>query len=241
MGRASLDQSAYYERTAAGYADAHMTPRDEHYVALEYASALMRAIGAETVLDVGAGVGRGVSFVAQREPRMRVIGVEPSAALIREASAGLTLVQGSGMSLPFPDKSVDVVVSTGVLHHVPQANVVIAEMTRIARRAVFVSDANRFGQGPLLARLAKLVLCRIGLWETQVRIRTKGSGAFYSEGDGVFYSYSAYDSYASLEAWADRIFVIPTARNRRRPHSPLLSAPSILVCAIREPGSFGVP
>jgi hypothetical protein len=59
-----------------------------------------------------------------------------------------------------------------------------------------------------------------------------------SEGDGLFYSYSVYDSYDQLARWADRIFLLPTDPLLSQSwFHPLLTSPGIVLIAIRDPRS----
>src|SRR5690606_33853332 len=111
------------------------------------------------------------------------------------------------------------------------------------RRGVFLSDGNRFGQGRLVARAAKLGLWAAGLWPLANYVKTRGKGYQITEGDGLSYSYSVYDDLTQLEAWADRCSVVPfgatlpSGRLARRIYSalgPLIAAPQALVCALRE-------
>jgi Methylase involved in ubiquinone/menaquinone biosynthesis len=74
---------------------------------------------------------------------------------------GVQLVRGDSLSLPFADRSVDVVTASLFLHHFEDADVVrlLADFARVARRAVIVNDLIRnlvpywFARltGPLLA------------------------------------------------------------------------------------------
>lgn len=68
----------------------------------------------------------------------------------------------------------------------------MSEMLRVAQKAIFISDANNFGQGRFLARTAKQALNALGLWKTVDFIKTKGKGYTISEGDGLAYSYSVF-------------------------------------------------
>jgi hypothetical protein len=110
-------------------------------------------------------------------------------------------------------------------------------MTRVARRAIFISDNNRFGHGPPLARRAKVALHAAGLWPSLTHVRTRGRGYLLSEGDGVSYSYSVYDSLPTLSAWGDRAFVIPTGRCTAPARDPRLASSHGLLAALREPCS----
>lgn len=232
-------QQDYYAETASLYDSMHVQPGDEHFIALEYVSALLDVVRAKSVLDVGAGTGRVSRFMQQRRPNLQIEGVEPVEALREQARAlGTGLHEGSGEALPFQDSSFDVVMSFALLHHVPDPAPVVAEMMRVARSGVMISDANRFGQGRTAAGALKLAIHGIGLWPVFERVRTKGRGYHQSDGDGVFYSYSIYDSVGQLQAWANRVFVIPTTPQKCLPIAQV-AAPQGLLVAFREPSGTG--
>jgi ubiquinone/menaquinone biosynthesis C-methylase UbiE len=230
-------QREYYARTAAAYDAAHMYEGSEHDVALGYATALFEALGIRSVLDVGTGTGRTIRSLAQA-PGVHIVGVEPVRELLdRARDSGVparSLVQGSGFQLPFPDKSFDAVFELAVLHHIPDPEPMIREMTRVARRAVFLSDDNRFGRGRPVARLLKLGIHWSGLWPAFYRLKTRGKGYQYTDDDGISYSYSVYDSYRLLSGWADRVFLVPTGlpAGHSRLH-PLLTNFHVLLCAVK--------
>ncbi|MGO4884766.1 MAG: class I SAM-dependent methyltransferase [Bryobacteraceae bacterium] len=232
-------QRGYYVRTASQYDDSHMSAEDdEHYAALAFMDLLSDRLNLATFLDVGAGTGRGVRYLLSRGRRVR--GVEPVTELIEQGQrrgipSGL-VVGGSGYALPFQDKSFDAAFECGVLHHVASPARVIAEMTRVASRAVFISDSNRFGQGRYAVRLLKLLLYKTHLWRAARFLQTRGKTYTVSEGDGLAYSYSVFDSYDQLAQWASTIWLIPTSGDRSVSSwlSPLLTAPHVLLCAIRD-------
>jgi SAM-dependent methyltransferase len=232
-------QQDYYAETAPVYESTHVRPGDEHFIALEYVAALLEVVRANSVLDVGSGTGRAIRFLRQRRPGLRVEGVEPVGELRAQAQAlGTILRDASGEKLPFHDGSFDVVVSFGLLHHVPDPAPVVTEMTRVARSGVVISDANRFGQGSTGVGALKLAIYRAGLWPAFERFRTKGRGYMESDGDGIFYSYSIFDSMPQLQAWADRAFVIPTAPQKTFPLMQISAHHGLLV-AFREPSGPG--
>ncbi len=232
-------QQDFYTANAAHY-HAHLAHAGEHQRALGFMSALITGLGYESVLDVGAGTGRGVRHFLDHHPDMAVRGVEPVRAMIDQAQRSADvpdgcIVQAAGEQLPFPDASFDLVCETGVLHHVPRPDAVVAEMTRVARRAVFLSDENRFGRGPRAVRLARFALYRLGVWPAVTRARTRGRGYVLSAGDGgVAYSYSVYDSLPALGGWADRVFLVPTVSASAGWFHPLFGASHILACALRD-------
>jgi SAM-dependent methyltransferase len=232
-------QRDYYTETATRYETMHVQPGDEHFVGLEYATALLNVVRAKSILDVGSGTGRAVRFLRDRCPDLRVEGVEPVAGLREQAQAsGIVLHDASGEDLPFHDGSFDVVTAFGLLHHVPDPAPVVREMTRVARSAVMISDANRFGQGSVSAGALKWAIHRAGLWSAFERLRTRGRGYMESDGDGIFYSYSIFDSMSQLQDWTDRVFVIPT-KPQKRFALMQIATPHGLLVAFREPSGPG--
>ena len=79
-----------------------------------------------TVLDVGTGPGWLLLKIHQINPKLRLTGLDISAAMIAKArnnieASGLSreidFMEGNVSKLPFPDSSFDCVVSTGSIHH----------------------------------------------------------------------------------------------------------------------------
>jgi ubiquinone/menaquinone biosynthesis C-methylase UbiE len=232
-------QALYYEATASCYDAMHTSDHDdEHSEALRFIDAVSNLYDLNTFLDVGAGTGRGVRFFHEKGRYIR--GIEPVPALVAVAeSSGVPqglILHGNGYRLPFGDNSFDAVFACGVLHHVKDPAAVVSEMTRVASRAVFLSDSNRFGQGSPAMRLIKLGLYKTHLWNLARFVQTKGEMYQFSEGDGLAYSYSVFDSYDQLASWADRVVLLSTASglSTKSWFHPLLTAPSILLCAFKS-------
>src|SRR5262245_64316631 len=191
-GESAALQANYYADIADSYDAMHVHEDDGHAVAMRYISALLQPLELHSMLDVGCGTGRAVRHFGAHHPGLYVLGVEPIRALIQQAVAahGVAtghLACGRGQSLPYRAGSFDAVCEFGILHHVPDPNTVVAEMLRVARRAVFISDANRFGQGSWLGRRAKLVLSQVKLWPLGEHIRAGGTGYHIKTGDGLAY------------------------------------------------------
>jgi ubiquinone/menaquinone biosynthesis C-methylase UbiE len=240
MKTAEIVQREYYERTASLYDADHVREGDEHYIALQHIDRFFDLLNISSVLDVGCGTGRGVRYFLQRRPNARVHGVEPFAALIEQAVHAHSvpedlITKGYGEALPFADESFDAAFECGILHHVREPNRIVREMTRVARKGIFLSGENRFAHGSMFARWAKLALCKTGVFRAAYRLKTLGKGYRYSEGDGLAYSYSVFDSYRMLSEWADRVILIPTdqVRSKSMVH-PLMTSFHILLCAIRD-------
>jgi SAM-dependent methyltransferase len=207
-------QTEYYTRTARLYDDLHVSEGDEHGEALELIALFAHRMGARRILDVGAGTGRAIAFLGARG--FDVIGIEPVEALRAQAIAkGIPadrIVEGYGAAIPFPESSFDFVIETGVLHHVKEPSAVVAEMLRVARNGVFLSDENRFAYGGSLRRGCTYTLSKLGLFPLAYRLHTRGKGYRWSEGDGLAYSYSVYDNIGQLALWGDRTYAIPLGK-----------------------------
>ena len=122
-----------------------------------------------TLLDVGTGLGdipRAAAAAARRHGiTLRLVGIELNRTAARLAQgaddgrgAPLAVALADGAALPLGPRSVDVVVASQVLHHVPRAVAVrcIAGFDRVARRAVVLADLRR-------SRVA-----RAGVWAASV-------------------------------------------------------------------------
>ena len=242
MRTAASLQREYYERTAHAYDAEHVREGDEHYVALKHMSGFFDVLGVSSVLDVGCGTGRGMRYFLQKKPGVRVHGVEPVAALIEQAvNANAipadSITEGSGEALPFADQSFDVAFECGVLHHVKEPERVVREMMRVSRKAVFLSDENRFAHGSVFSRWAKLLLWKAGVFRGAYRLKTLGKGYRFSEGDGLAYSYSVFDACGALSKWADRVILVPTDEvEATSVFHPLLTSFHVLLCAVRDGG-----
>lgn len=110
------------------------------------------------LLDVGTGgADIPIALLAdarRRGRRLRIVGIDARPEIIDAAYAarpglasvpGLTLAASDGRSLPYPDRSFDIVHASLVTHHLePQdAMALLAEMARVARIGVVVNDLDR--------------------------------------------------------------------------------------------------
>ena len=240
MSEETALQRRYYAETAAQYDRMHLADGDEHGVSLSYISAFLQALGARSVLDVGSGTGRALEYLGRANPEVSGYGLEPVEELLDvTVSKGIgrnRLIRGSVLELPFRDRSFDVVLECAVLHHVRHPAVAVEEMMRVARRAVFLSDTNIFGQGAKVVRILKLALYRMRLWRFVKLLQTGGTGYTVSDGDGVGYSYSVYFQHDRFRKWADRVIAVPVGKDAAllASWSPVLTSDTVLLCAFRE-------
>jgi ubiquinone/menaquinone biosynthesis C-methylase UbiE len=232
-------QRDYYTKTADQYDDMHGAEGVSRKELLDVMCALLRVVETDTILDVGCGTGRGMQELSGRMPSLTAFGIEPVRALIEQGvekariARGITL-QGFGDKLPFADSSVDVVCAFAILHHIREPNDVIREMMRVAKKAVLIVDSNRFGQGSWPLRLFKLAMYKLGLWGMVNFLKTGGKGYLITQGDGLAYSYSVYDSLDCLARGASRLMLLPGEDGYANSWlHPLLTSQSIIAFAIK--------
>lgn len=197
-------QRAYYSKTASAYNESHLHEGDEHFFALWWLSSIIEFTAARSVLDIGSGTGRALRFLAARHPKLRLLGVEPVAELrdraYEQGVARDLLVAGDALCLGGEADSFDIVCEFGALHHIRDHKRAVGEMARVAASGVFLSDSNNFGQGSFSSRSLKQMLNAIGVWPLAKFIKSRGKGYEYSEGDGIYYSYSIFSSLPVVRA-----------------------------------------
>jgi SAM-dependent methyltransferase len=95
-----------------------------------------------TVLDIGCGAGTDLLLAARQVgPGGRAIGVDMTAAMRERAAQGaaacgfdhVEVRSGDATSLPVDDRSIDVVISNGVLNLVPEKSRAVAEIARVVK------------------------------------------------------------------------------------------------------------
>jgi ubiquinone/menaquinone biosynthesis C-methylase UbiE len=106
----------------------------------------------DTILDVGATSDRAYAssnYLEQWYPHKAAVtaaGMD-DAAFLEDLYPGLRFVRANGLSLPFGDRSFDVIHSSAVLEHVgsfPNQIAFVQECCRVARKTVFFTTPNRW-------------------------------------------------------------------------------------------------
>jgi ubiquinone/menaquinone biosynthesis C-methylase UbiE len=96
----------------------------------------------DRVLDIGCGTGNLTLLVATRYPTASVVGLDPDPAALdrarKKAAKGklsAAFDQGFAEELPYPDRSVDVVLCSLALHHVTEEHRIqsLREVARVLR------------------------------------------------------------------------------------------------------------
>jgi len=124
-----------------------------------------------SVLDIGAGSGEllrvAAKWARQTDRQLRAVGLElnerMAESIIEESNRfdEIGSVRGNALELPFPDAQFDYVICSLFTHHFLDEQVIkiLREMSRVARRRIFVIDLHRHPIAYLLyTTLGKLVL-----------------------------------------------------------------------------------
>lgn len=228
-------QRRFFADIAQRYHEELVPQSDEHFFALSFLAASIDHFQFKSILDIGSGTGRAILYLKERKQDLRIIGIEPVREL-REVGYGLgiprdELIEGDATKLEFDDGEFDLVCEFGVLHHVRQSSVTVSEMLRVARKGIFISDSNNFGDGSFLSRTTKQLLNSLSLWKVADFIKTRGKGYNISEGDGLFYSYSVFNDYKLIKSQCRSVHLLNTKESGVNPYR---SASHIALLGIKK-------
>ena len=96
----------------------------------------------DRVLDVGCGKGFLLHEFRSAFPGVRVSGLDISRYALERAKPEVAawIVEGSAVSLPYPDRSFDLVVSINTLHnlYLPELDAALREIERVGRRHKYI-------------------------------------------------------------------------------------------------------
>ena len=138
-----MRETADVETSSAGYASRFSGPVGAWMLQTQERAVreLLGAPGGATVLDVGGGHGQLALPLAEGGWRVTVLGSDPVCArgIAPAIAAGrVQFVAGDVLALPFPDRAFDFVVSVRLLPHCERWPALVAELCRVARRAVVI-------------------------------------------------------------------------------------------------------
>ncbi len=228
-------QRKYYADTAVRYEQMHIAEDDEHAVAMSLLVSMLDYYQIGSILDIGSGTGRALKFLKRSRPDIQIVGIEPVKELRDVGHAnGLTeseLIDGDATNLELEAGAFDLVCEFGVLHHIRRPERAVSEMLRVSKKAVFISDANNFGQGAPLARFLKQAINMLGLWPIANFVKTKGRGYSLTEGDGLAYSYSVFNNYSQIKRECRLVHIFNTLDGGVNPYR---SASHIALLGIKK-------
>src|SRR3990172_2525029 len=207
-------QRKHYAAAATNYDERQRGVKDEHDVAMGLMVGLLPYLEATSVLDIGSGTGRTLQHLKTHATHVRRRGVEPSPDLRAIAyGKGFSedeIVDGDGAALQYGDGEFDVVTAFAVMHHARYANKIVNEMLRVASKAILISDCNNYGAGSAIMRTAKQALHATRLWPIAKWLKTGGKGYHTHPEEGVYYSYSVYDSFGLARSRCRSVLVLNT-------------------------------
>ena len=135
-----------YAATMLGYDAAELAalPADvtSSFAGVGNPHAVGRLPAGATVIDIGCGAGTDLLLAARVVgPRGRAIGIDMTEAMRQRASTGaaacgldnVDVRNGDATRLPIEDRSIDVVISNGVLNLVPEKERAVAEIARVLK------------------------------------------------------------------------------------------------------------
>jgi len=112
--------------------------------------------------------------------------------------------------LSFSDASFDIVCASAIMHHVSDPAAVIAEMFRVAKKGVLISDHNNFAFGGALAQRVRMLLYCLGLLNAATFIKQGFRRQGYTDEDGWWYPYSLFNNFSQIAGLLDTMQIVPT-------------------------------
>lgn len=195
----------YYAKTAHLYNSWHCDPSNNssHNYAVRELIALAQSSGARSVLDVCCGTGRAIKSML--DLGLDAHGIDISAELVELGVSEIGVPRerfsvGDATALPFADKQFDISCILGALHHTARPQAIIAEMLRISRLGIVVSD-----EGNRLFGGVKSVLKSMGIFDPLYRMifrrpPRESRREFFSDGDGPTFVFSVEEIIPQIKA-----------------------------------------
>lgn len=91
----------------------------------------------ERILDLGCGTGTLIQHLLHLAPEMEIVGLDPSAEMLNIArqklSKSVELRIGSADSIPFPNETFDLIISTNAFHYFRNPSQAIQEAKRVLK------------------------------------------------------------------------------------------------------------
>jgi len=130
-----------------GAFDPEVADTKRHYVMLSHGLSLIQHLAPESLLTIGDNLGRDAGFFKRAFPHCHCIASDLKTDGILQAVADGYLDEVMDVdveAIPFPDKSVDIVVAKEAFHHWPRPMYGYYEMLRVARKAVLLIEPNDY-------------------------------------------------------------------------------------------------
>ncbi|MBN2454178.1 class I SAM-dependent methyltransferase [Candidatus Woesearchaeota archaeon] len=124
-----------YDSIADSYDELY---RSEQLNKLRIIASKLKITPKTKILDIGSGTGLSKILGG------KITGLEPSEKLLKKSK--IRAVRGAAESIPFPERSFDIVISVTSAHNFSDREKAIAEMARVSKKTVVISvlKASRF-------------------------------------------------------------------------------------------------
>jgi ubiquinone/menaquinone biosynthesis C-methylase UbiE len=106
----------------------------------------------KTILEIGTGKGHLTTALAQKFSKVVTVDIDPEEQRIASLNLEYTglkdkvnFILSDGNPLPFKKQSFDAVVSAFTFHHLEEPNQVLAEMIKLTKDQLIISDFNAYG------------------------------------------------------------------------------------------------
>lgn len=213
-----VEQAAFFDHQQAEEFEVnrpHETPRLYRWIMAEKfrrsVAALARAVPNAKVLTVCGGSGMDAEFLARTGARVITSDISLGAAQrsqerARRYGLAISSIVADVEDLPFRDRSVDVVYVHDGLHHLKDPVVGLAEMARVAGRAISISEPSRSALTALAVRLGLALeqeeagnrVARLNPKEVAAELHRYGYQVVRSERYGMYYRHHPGRVFASL-------------------------------------------
>jgi SAM-dependent methyltransferase len=135
---------------------------------LDYIRQFLDLQQVHTALDVGCGNGFSTFYMHNYVPHIWAVDRSYHMLIRHPFKQAGRAILADAFTLPFPDKTFDLVYGWEVLHHIVDPTVVVAEMARVSRRYILVAEPNR----------SNLAQCAFALMDREHRLVLHYNRAF---------------------------------------------------------------
>ena len=125
-----------FDEWSRNYEDSWMQKRLFNPVHQEVLALASKLDTPGTVLDVGCGTGRLLRAASTYWPKAQLIGVDPAEGMVevaRQLNPAATFLSSTAETLPLPDASIDLALSTVSFHHWHNQAAGVREIARVLR------------------------------------------------------------------------------------------------------------
>lgn len=106
---------------------------------------MVKPLNPQSILDAGCGEGFTIIKLMENGIGKKIVGIENSRAAIslsRKVNPQLTIKLGSIYSLPYRDRSFDLVICTEVLEHLDKPEKGLSELVRVSKKYLLLTVPN---------------------------------------------------------------------------------------------------